>query len=437
MIVGGGGFRVPLVYSALAGARDRLPITEVVLTDTDPARLAAIQSVLHGMGGTVAVSATTDLDAALTGAAIVFAAVRIGGTAGRVNDERVALAHGLLGQETIGPGGLAYATRTLGFMEDLATRVARLAPDAWIINFTNPAGLITEAMHAHHPRVVGICDTPIGLVRRVARVTGTNLDDAQIGYLGINHLGWLTSFIVDGVDHLPGLLADRELLLRIEEARLLGPDWVQEIGALPNEYLYYYARTREVTQRLTSAEATRGEFLQEQQRGFYERVARDVEHASDAWREALAEREATYMAEARTDAREEEDLSGGYHEVAIDLMAGLLAGEDHRMILNVPNNGAIPELPDAAVIEMPCTVNARGVNQIHPPARLALDQTALILGVKAADRLLIEAVRRGSRSGAWRAFAAHPLLDSTEVARALLTDYIASDPLIAAALPNP
>src|SRR5699024_7371947 len=139
-------------------------------------RSRTMHRVLEGMGLDLPVRVISDLDEALSGSAVVFAAIRSGGTRGRIGDERVALARGLLGQETIGPGGLAYAIRTQGLMEDLARRVARLAPEAWIINFTNPAGLITEAMLDHHPRVVGICDTPIGLVRRVARTLQVDLE---------------------------------------------------------------------------------------------------------------------------------------------------------------------------------------------------------------------------------------------------------------------
>ena len=438
-IVGGGGFRVPLVYEAVARAKDRVPITEVMLTDSDPERLAAMARVLADVpeAGAVPVHTSTDLDDALRGSAVIFAAVRVGGTKGRILDERIALSRGLLGQETIGPGGLAYAIRTLGVMEDLARRAARLAPEAWIINFTNPAGLITEAMRAHNPRVVGICDTPIGLVRRVARVLEVDVGDAEIGYIGLNHLGWLRTFIIDGVDHLPRLLADPGLLGRIEEARTLGIEWVQALGALPNEYLYYYYFTREAVASITGARATRGEFLDAQQGGFYSRVAAHPQIAGKLWETTLAEREATYMAEARDHDREEEDLGGGYHEVAVDLMAGLLAGERGRMILNVPNAGAIPALPEDAVIEIPCEVDGRGVHQIRPAAALDLDQLGILTGVKAADRALIAAVRTGSRSGAWHAFGVHPLVDSAAVARDLVNDYIAAQPLIAAALPHP
>src|SRR5699024_2509108 len=180
------------------------------------------------------------------------------------------------------------------------------------------------------------------------------------GYLGLNHLGWLHHLRVDGVDRLPELLADRGLLERIEEARTLGIDWVQALGALPNEYLYYYYFTRDVTEALRRSEQTRGEFLDAQQGGFYGQVAEHPDIAHKLWETTLAEREATYMAEARDpeEEREEADQGGGYHQVALDLMAALLAGEEHSMILNVSGAGVISTLPADAAVEMPCSVAA-------------------------------------------------------------------------------
>lgn len=436
VIVGGGGFRVPLVYQAVARARNRVPLTEVVLNDSDPVRLAAMSRVLKDLGESLPVSTTTDLDEALTGAHIIFSAIRVGGTHGRVIDEQVALKHGLLGQETIGVGGLAFAIRTVGVMEHLARRAAEIAPAAWIINFTNPAGLITEAMLSYNPRVVGICDTPIALVRRVARVLGVNEADAEIGYLGINHLGWLHAFEIDGENLLAGLLADPALLTQIEEARILGPEWVQTLGAIPNEYLFYYSLTREAIASITGAPITRGEFLQEQQEAFYQQVNAHPTLARELWEGALAEREATYMAEARDRDRDDEDLGGGYHHVAVDLMAALLGDEQRTAILNVANNGVIPGLPDDAVVEIPCLTNNEGVHNLPAIVQLALDETALISRVKASDRALIDAVRAGSKSLAWRAFGAHPLVDSVAVAKNVLNEYIEAQEFIAQALPN-
>src|SRR5699024_6418997 len=202
--------------------------------------------------------------------------------------------------------------------------------------------------------------------------------------------------------------------------------------------------TREAIASIAGAQATRGEFLDAQQGGFYNQVAEHPQIAGKLWETTLAEREATYMAEARDHEREEEDLGGGYHEVAVDLMAGLLAGERGRMILDVPNNGAIPALPDDAVIEIPCEVDERGVHLIRPAAALDLDQLGIVAAVIAAVRALnadgraiIAPVRACSRSGAWHAFGVHPAVDSTTVAQDLVNDYIAAQPLIAAALPHP
>jgi 6-phospho-beta-glucosidase len=244
-ILGGGGFRLPLVYGALLGDHAKGRITHVTLHDLDAGRLAAIARVLadqaEGVPDAPPVTVTTDLDEALRGADFVFSAIRVGGLEGRAADERLALAEDVLGQETVGAGGIAYGLRTVPVAVDIARRVARLAPDAWVINFTNPAGLVTEAMARHlGDRVIGICDSPVGLGRRVARALGADPDTAWIDYVGLNHLGWLRGLRIEGRDELPRLLADPELLGSFEEGKLFGPDWLRSLGAIPNEYLHYY-----------------------------------------------------------------------------------------------------------------------------------------------------------------------------------------------------
>ena len=195
-ILGGGGFRVPLVHRALLADRRRTGITELVLHDVDNDRLTAIGRVLRAQAGDVPdapeLITTTDLDTAVTGADFVFCAIRVGGLRGRVVDERVALDAGVLGQETVGAGGVSYGLRTVPEARRIAGRIARLAPAAWTINFTNPAGLVTEAMAAHlGDRVIGICDSPSGLVDRVVRVIGADPAAVRVDYAGLNHLGWL------------------------------------------------------------------------------------------------------------------------------------------------------------------------------------------------------------------------------------------------------
>ncbi|MGP5683452.1 family 4 glycosyl hydrolase [Brachybacterium alimentarium] len=477
-ILGGGGFRVPLVYEAVATGATGLQVDEIALQDVDPDRLRTIADVIEGLRAQLEADgrishaprlvATTDLRDAVTAADFVFSAVRVGGAEARTVDERVALGLGLLGQETIGPGGLAYALRTLPVALDIARTVAEVAPAAWVINFTNPAGIVTEAMRGVlGDRVVGICDTPIGLVRRVGRLLDVDLvageRGAEVDYVGLNHLGWLRSVTVDGTDRLPDLLADDAALEEIEEARLIGKDWVRADGALPNEYLYYYLHTASAIDRITGSATTRGEFLAKQQGDFY-LAAGSADAAGNAptstgtgavpsadaccsspldlWRETLHEREATYMAESRDEERREEDVAGGgYQEVALRLMTALATGRRERMILDVGNIGAdrqeapaseriVPELPADAVLEVLCEVGGDGVHPL-PIGPVELGRLGMMSSLRAAERKILDAARTGSRDAAWQGFSMHPLVSSPELGAKLLEGYIAGHPQIA------
>ncbi|MGW2236751.1 6-phospho-beta-glucosidase [Streptomyces sp. NPDC001759] len=438
-ILGGGGFRVPLVYGALLGDRGEGRVSEVVLHDLDAGRLSAVTRVLAEQAARVAdaptVTATTDLDEALRGADFVFSAIRVGGLQGRADDERVALAEGVLGQETVGAGGIAYGLRTVPVAVEIARRVARLAPDAWVINFTNPAGLVTEAMSRHlGDRVIGICDSPVGLGRRIARVLGANPKEAWIDYVGLNHLGWVRGLHVAGRDELPRLLADPDLLGSFEEGKLFGTDWLRSLGAIPNEYLHYYYFNREAVRAYQQAERTRGAFLRDQQAGFYEQVGRSDGSALEIWDRTRAEREATYMAENRETAgageRDADDLSGGYEKVALALMRAIARDERTTLILNVRNRTTLSVLDSEAVIEVPCLVDANGA---HPVAvdPLPGHATGLVCAVKAVEREVLAAAESGSRATAAKAFALHPLVDSVNVARRLVEGYTAVHPGLA------
>jgi 6-phospho-beta-glucosidase len=432
-IIGGGGFRVPQVFEAVSADDAPVRIDELSLYDVSESRLTTIRAIIDELAQRTKhsprITVTQDLTEALRDADFVFSAVRIGGTAGRISDERTALDLGVLGQETVGPGGLAYALRTIPFMVKLAEIIREVAPEAWVINFTNPAGMVTEAMRGVlGDRVVGICDTPIGLMRRaVAAVSATSASGAtppslHFDYVGLNHLGWLRSVEVNGENLMPKLLASDESLERIEEARLMGFDWVRALGVLPNEYLYYYYFTREATERIRSAPSTRGEFLDRQQGQFFSAPGADP---LETWLRTRHERESSYMAESRSadESRQESDVDGGgYQTVALDLMASLATGRASTMILNVRNNGLVPELPEDAVVEVGCTVDADGVHP-WPIAPVTGEMLGLMTQVKAAERLTIEAARAGSRDLAWRAFAAHPLVDSVAVARKLVDGY--------------
>ena len=442
-IIGGGGFRVPQIVEALSGRpMHEIHVTELCLHDISEERLRVMTAVLDqiAVAGKPRITAERDVRKAVHGADFVFSAIRVAGTEGRVLDELIPLQHGVLGQETVGPGGYAYAMRTIPVALELAEAVKAEAPSAWVINFTNPAGIITQAMRGVlGNRVIGICDTPIGLVRRAARALGEREMDLDYDYVGLNHLGWLRRIVKDDVDLLPTLLNTPELLGHMEEARLIGPEWVRNLGMIPNEYLFYFYRNREAVEQILGEEQTRGQFLAEQQRTFYRAALEHESRASDLWNEAHREREETYMAEAREVAgdgeRDESDLEGGYQEVALDLMTALSGGRPARMILGVANSegGAriIPSLAADAVIEVPCRVDENGPVPV-PIGPLEGAELGLVVQIKSCENSVIESVRAKDRAAGWRAIASHPLVNSVDTAKAIFDEYCAAIPEIAA-----
>ena len=481
VVAGGGGFRVPLIYRALCTGPYAGLVQECVLYDVDAHRLEAIGAVLAsfraqlpGSAQAPAVRTSTSLEVALAGADMVFAAIRPGGTAGRVADERVAQGLGLLGQETTGAGGISYALRSIPPMLELAQAMRRLCPGAWLVNFTNPAGMVTEALvPVLGAKVVGICDSAGGLAHRAARAAGAALPDgvlAGVGYYGLNHLGWLYRLEAGGRDLLPELLADPRALAGFEEGRLFSPELLAGLGCLPNEYLFYYYATEQVSAAMRSAAETRGESIHRQQAGLYPRLGAAGAEAYALWDAARRSREEGYLAEARPggEQRDEEDLAGGgYERVALALMRALSGGQETELILNVPNTlpsagpggggrAAIPGLPADAVVEVPCRVGADGVVPIAQdrPAPAQLD---LMRRVKEVERLVVRAATPGPglgrgvpgsdgvanggpgagsgaarREAALAAFARHPLVDSEELAAGLLAGYEAAFPRLAA-----
>jgi 6-phospho-beta-glucosidase len=429
-----------------------------VLYDVDPGRLAAINAVLASFAAQQpnaaatfpSVRATTSLAEALHGTDMVFAAIRPGGTAGRTADERVALDLGLLGQETTGAGGISYALRSIPHMLELAAQMRRHCPDAWLLNFTNPAGMVTEALVPVLGRkVVGICDSASGLVHRAARAAGAALPEGTldgVGYYGLNHLGWLYRLAAGGRDALPGLLADADALAGFEEGRLFPQPFLANLGCLPNEYLYYYYETERALAGIRSSPTTRGESIDRQQSELYPRLAAAGPEAYRLWDAARRSREEGYLAEARAagERRDETDLAGGgYERVALAVMRALSGGGAAELILNTPNTTgggagvpvpAIPGLPADAVVEVPSRVTPDGVVPL-PQERPAPEQRALLRQVKDVERLVVAATSpdtgatgTGRREAARAAFAGHPLVGSADLADKLLAGYEAAFP---------
>ncbi len=463
-LLGGGGFRTPTIYRALAVGLPGLPqVDEVVLHDVDPQRLRVIATILAQLRGrsdsAPPVRISEDLDDAVAGADAVFLAIRVGGVTGRVHDERVALDLGLLGQETTGPGGIAFGLRTIPVVLDIAGRIAELAPGALVVNFTNPAGMITEALRTVlGERVVGICDTPADLIARVAQAAGIDPAapsgaGAEPDYVGLNHLGWLRGLRSNGRDVLPDLLADPGRLATLQEAKVFGPDWLQATGCIPNEYLWYWYDTREATHAILTASRTRGEVLRQQQDSFYASVTDDPSDAAIRWERFLNARSAGYMAEAKAVSgtatkpapgvsAEAGDGPGGvgsqgYAGVALAVLAATAGGPPATLVLNVANRGTVSALPDDAVIEVPATVDGDGIRPLPLRAQPDLHQLGLMAAVKAVDQLAIRAATTGSAELAMRAFAVHPLVDSLAVAADLLAGYRAQIPEVDAIFTDP
>jgi 6-phospho-beta-glucosidase len=433
-IIGGGGFRVPLVYRALvagSSVTEQGPlIDQVWLHDTSQSRLAVIESVLSQLPHPVPVHGTTVLDDALEGSDFVFSAMRVGGLPGRIADERAAIELGVIGQETTGPGGIAYALRTIPVALRMATRIATLAPEAYVINFTNPAGMITEAMQeVLGDRVIGICDTPSGLGTRLAGLLGVPAEEIRLDYAGLNHLGWLRGAFYQGRDLVAEILAADVALAELEEAQIMGADWLRTLGMIPNEYLYYYYCNREALRAVR--EGTRGEFLRRQQDDFYRLASAQPSDALSAWRQTLSERESSYMAEARPAGTERPASGGGYEYQALGLMSAIAtsSGEPKTMILNVRNGDALPGLPPDSVVEVPCHVDGKGPRPL-PVSVFGGAELGLLQQVKAVEQLTIGSARDRDPQLALKALALHPLVDSVSVARELLATYRRNTPTL-------
>jgi 6-phospho-beta-glucosidase len=442
-IVGGGGFRVPMIVQALDDVARWLRLDEIVLYDVDDGRAARMELVVHGMRraagarSSAGVRRTTDLVDAVDGAGAVLVAIRVGGPAARIVDERVPLELGVLGQETVGPAGIAFAIRTIPVMRKIARVVASRAPTAWFLNFTNPAGVVTHAVRPIlDDRVIGICDSPSALRAHVADVLG--VDDVDLDHVGLNHLGWAVGVRVDGQDALTDLLADDDRLGMIEEVRLVGVEEVRRLGALPNEYLVYLRRTDDIVATFRE-QGSRGAVVERQVERFLDTPADDTDAAFRAWRRAVDERHGTYLAEARAPDRGSEERPAssrtsasslgagtvtGYGAVAAAFLVATAAPDATAHVLNVANRGRLSFLEDDDVIEATCDVSASGV-AVRPGPALPDEAADLVARVKTAERLTIRAAVEGRADLALDAIATHPVVPSRAIAERILARYLA------------
>jgi len=448
--IGGAGVRIPIFVEACIRRAARIGLDELCLMDTDADKLALIgaisRRIVERAGNSFQVTLTTDPRRALTDAGFVVTTIRAGLDGGRVSDERIALAHGVLGQETTGPAGFAMALRNVPAILGYAKLLDEVSPGAWLFNFTNPAGLVVQALQrAGFERTVGICDSANTVHRGVAAWLGVPAATLAPEVFGLNHLSWTRAVRQDGVDRLAGLLGDPEFLASTH-LRMYEPDLLAQVAMAPNEYLYYFYYAERALAEILGEEKTRGEEVLSINRSMMARlgamdVAADPDEAVRAYRAAMARREATYMHYAFADAPtmeaadamaatgaapEPPDHGEGYAGVALDLMEALGRGTAIRTAVNVPNNGAIAGMAADDVVEVSCVVDGSGV---APVAIGAIPEPQLLLmrSVKLYERLTVEAIAGKSRRLATEALMAHPLVLSYSRARALADEYLAAN----------
>ncbi len=443
-IIGGAGVRVPLVTNGLFREETGIVVDELSLFDTNTERAATIARICEAMarraGGKLRVSLPRSLDEALEGCSFVVSSIRVGGIDGRIRDERIALEHGLPGQETVGPGGFALALRTIPVLVDYGRRVAERAPQAWMINFTNPVGIMAEAFirEGISARCIGVCDTPREQFLHVAEALEIPLEAAYFDYLGLNHLGWIRAVLVHGRDVLQDLLSSDEALDRAYPLRLFSKSFLRTLRLLPTEYLFYYYSTREAFRTTVASGNTRGGLIRELEGKLMQSVSeagQDERSILAAYDLYLAGRNASYMAietggsidaggvdEARANLYQS---AAGYERIALDVIGAIHNNQARVMPVDVANQGAIQDLDSATAVEVPCAIDANGARPLAT-GRLPDQIRGLFFQVKEFERITVDAALRGSHSLAIDALAANPLVERRELAEKLVLEYQAA-----------
>ncbi|MFI6852871.1 6-phospho-beta-glucosidase [Streptomyces sp. NPDC050416] len=408
-VVGGGSTYTPELVDGFARLRDTLPIEELVLVDPAAERLELVgglaRRIFARQGHNGRIVTTDNLDAGVEGADAVLLQLRVGGQAAREQDETWPLECGCVGQETTGAGGLAKALRTVPVVLDIADRVRRTNPDAWIIDFTNPVGIVTRALLRAGHKAVGLCNVAIGLQRKFAGLLGVEPPEVHLDHVGLNHLTWETGVRLggpEGEDVLPKLLTDRGDTIAAD-LRLPRP-LLDRLGVVPSYYLRYYYAHDEVVRELGTKPSRAAEVAAMER----ELLTLYADPSLDEKPALLAERGGAY-----------------YSEAAVDLAAALLGGGGSPyQVVNTCNRGTLPFLPDDAVIEVQAAVGPQGASPLPVPSVDPL-YAGLMANVTTYEDLALEAALRGGRTRVFRALLSHPLIGQYEYAETLTDRLIA------------
>ncbi|WP_214323975.1 6-phospho-beta-glucosidase [Nonomuraea sediminis] len=399
-VVGGGSTYTPELIDGFARLRDELPVTEIALIDPDISRLELVAGMARRMlahaGHPASVQATSSIEEGVAGATTVLFQLRVGGQAARNVDETLPLQCGCVGQETTGAGGLAKALRTVPVVLEIAEVVRRLAPQAWIVDFTNPVGIVTRALLDAGHRAIGLCNVAIGFQRNFAAALGVDPSHITLGHVGLNHLTWERAVYLDGKDILPEVLAS-DRAQEIADSMGLRVELLRRLGVIPSYYLrYFYAH----------------DLVVEEQRAKPSRAAEVAEMEA-----RLLEMYADQAVVTKPDLLSKR---GGafYSEAAVALIASLLGDRGDTQVVNVRNDGTLPFLDDDAVIEVPARVGAAGAVPL-PQEPLGPLYSGLIAHVSAYETLALEAALHGGADRVRDALLAHPLVGQDAIAEEL------------------
>jgi 6-phospho-beta-glucosidase len=423
-VIGGAGVRTPLLSAGLAGSD--LPLEMLTLYDPDKERLGVIAPLADRLAEGVAVTACDTVEECVEGADFVFTSFRVGGIESRARNEATALKLGLVGQETVGFAGCAMALATIPAIVDHAKVVERVAPRAWIVNFTNPVGIITQAVQAAAgARIVGICDTPTELFEEVARALGLPSKECHFDYFGLNHLGWLREVYHGGRPQLEELWREPERLRGLYRTDFFDPVFLAGMRLLPTEYGYFYYETARAIESLQRAGESRGVMLMRLNAKLFKALTSGEGDPETVYREYLAERDASYM---QLESGSQEPLTPppsaavtGYDRIALAVVRAIHFDTSEVIPLDVPNQGNLSDLLDDDVVEVPCVVNADGPNALNvaPVPEAARE---LLVRVKEYERLTVRAALERSEELAVEALTLNPLVDSRDLAQRLVAE---------------
>ncbi|NLW20535.1 MAG: 6-phospho-beta-glucosidase [Clostridiales bacterium] len=405
-IAGAGSSYTPELLEEIARRQQELPVSEIVLYDIDEQRLEIMlgfslrYAKKHGIRAHI--RATRDLDDAVAGADFVDTQIRVGGNQQRVKDERIPLKYGLVGQETTGAGGMMKAFRTIPVLLDIARRMERLAPEGWIINYTNPTGLITEAVTRYTgANIAGFCSGGLFPKYWAKDALGIEGKRVQYDYVGLNHMNFISNITIDGKP-----ISQEQFDLLAARDSGLDPGLIRTLGVLPSPYLGWFYHTAERVAQMKQAQRTRGEEVMEIEREVFAAYA---DPTLDEKPPALAKRG-----------------GGGYSEVAMTFVHAVWNNVDTEMVVNVPSNGAVEFLPRDAVVEIPCLVNSRGMSPLHV-GRVPPMCWGLIAQVKNYEQLAVEAAVEGSVRKMKQALLAHPLVREYSLVEQLVPELLAAN----------